>query len=512
MRLRRQKAVPAGTGWPRMRRVLGTASAALVVTSIALLPNASAQSTPADFVPGEATATAKTVTISLSLAGGKPLEVGLGNAVARFQNRTATSEGSILSLGLLQLFFGPTSQCSELPALIPADQLPPITTGDSRRPVVTTPTEVRAPGSAEAPGGVLGQQTAFATAEPQRSQATTDLISHDFGILALDGGTTEATTTLNGTVREARAVTRGTRLRVLGDIFVINNPRWEAIARSGSVTTSEGRFTFDSATVFGIDRPAAYFKDDFLNLAGGFSQMLGFLGLKITYPEVIADEYGMVQVTPLTIGVENPPIGIDFIKPLLGYLAPMKDSAWADKIGEDCRNQGVLQIADLAIGVLSGTGSAGLGVGGVSAFTAATEFPEAAELDLGEIDMGAGTDLGADLSSPALEVDSSTFAMSSDMTSSVMGSSDFASDFSSVDPSPVVPDTPPLGEVTESSTSPPDSTAPDLPSANLASNRVIPGSKGGTAAVVGGIGLVGLLGLAGADRFIMRRTKREIPD
>ena len=477
-----------------------------------MLPSVSAQATAEDFIPGEATATAKTLTISLSLGGGKPLEVGLGNAVARYQNRTATSEGTILSLGLLQLFFGPTSQCSDLPPLIPQDQLPPITTGDSRREPLLSPTEVRAPGSAEAPGGVLGNQIALATAEPQRSEARTDLISHDFGILALDGGTTEVTTSLNGTVREARAVTKGTRLRVLGDIFVINNPRWEAIARSGSVTTSEGRFTFDSATVFGIDRPAAYFKDDFLSLAGGFSQMLGFLGLKITYPEVIADEYGLVQVTPLTIGVENPPIGIDFIKPLLTSLAPLKENTWADMISEDCRNQGVLQIADLAIGILSGTGSAGLGVGGVTAFTAATEFPEAAAIDLGEIDMSSGVDLGADLAAPAFEADSTEFTAAADM-STVLGASDFSSDFSSADSSlPPIEDTAMIPETGDVATTAPASTVPDLPSANLASNRIIPGSKGGTAAVVGGIGLAGLLGLAGADRLIMRRTKREIPD
>ncbi|NLA37181.1 MAG: hypothetical protein GX868_16055 [Actinobacteria bacterium] len=490
--------------------MVGTASAALVVASVAMLPTVSAQAGAEGFIPGEATATAKTMTISLSLGGGKPLEVGLGNTVARYQNRTATAEGSILSLGLLQLFFGPTSQCSELPPLIPQDQLPPITIGDSRRAVVNTPTEVRAPGSAEAPGGVLGKQTAYATAEPQRSDAKTELISHDFGLLALDGGTTEVTTSLNGTVREARAVTTGTRLRVLGDIFVINNPRWEAIARSGSVTTSEGRFTFDSATVFGIDRPAAYFKDDFLSLAGGFSQMLGFLGLKITYPEVIADEYGLVTVTPLTIGVENPPIGIDFLKPLFTYLAPAKETAWQDMIDEDCRNQGVLQIADLALGVLGGTGSASLGVGGVTAFTAATEFPEAAPIDIGDLDLGAGLDLGssAPAPAPALEVAAPDFS-SSNIASSVMDTSRFNAIESSM---PVIEDTPIVADTTAAPPTTPASTAPNLPTANLASNRIIPGSKGGTAAVVGGIGLVGLLCLAGADRFIMRRTKREIPD
>jgi hypothetical protein len=51
--------------------------------------------------------------------------------------------------------------------------------------------------------------------------------------------------------------------------------------------------------------------------------------------------------------------------------------------------------------------------------------------------------------------------------------------------------------------------APDLPPAAI-SSRFEDGSKGGTATVVGLIGLALVLALAGGDRFVMGRAKRRI--
>ena len=38
------------------------------------------------------------------------------------------------------------------------------------------------------------------------------------------------------------------QLKVFGGLFTFQNPRWEAVARSGRVTTAEGRFSFTGAT------------------------------------------------------------------------------------------------------------------------------------------------------------------------------------------------------------------------------------------------------------------------
>ena len=474
---------------------------------------AQAADDPPGFIPGEATALAGTVVLGLSPGGGKPIEVALGKSTARYQNRTATAEGSALGLGLLQIFFGPSSQCGDRPPIIPADQLPPVTTNDSRRnQPMATPLEVRSPGTPGTPGGVLGTQIANAQAQPQQSNAATNTVTQDYGVLAIDGGHSEASTQLVGGVRQAIAVSTATRLRILGDMVVINNPRWEAIARSGATDTAEGRFTFSSASILGIERTAANFPGDFNDFANGVAGFLSGLGVSLKYPQLQV-EPGKVTMTPLTVGLANPPIGLDVIQPLLGQLAPLKDQNTRNLIAEDCNNQAILQIADLVLGILSGSGAVTLSAGGVSAFTAATDFPEPAPLTLDVPDLSAPLDVPSTTAAPlvlAQDVTSTPRVRASSSSSDdSFTPTDLGAPAAPLDPiGPTLDAAPP---VTEPVAAPSDPVF-ELPPATLVSRRYEPGSKGGTAALVGAGGLVGLLLLAGADRFVMKRTKREVPD
>lgn len=461
---------------------------------------------PPGFVPGEALASAGTMVLALSPGGGKPIEVGLGSSIARYQNRTATSEGTALSLGLLQIFLGPAAQCGDRPPIIPAEQLPPVTTGDSRRSTAMVEAlEVRSPGTPEGPGGVLGTQIANATADPQVSTAATDTVPQDFGVIAFDGGHTEVTTRLVGGVREATAVTTGTQIRILGGLVTIDRPRWEAKVTSGVTETGVGSFTFAQASIFGIPRAPEQFPTDFADFARGFSDFLSALGVRLTYPTVTTEE-GRVTVSPMTIGLAKPPLGIDFLKPLLTFLAPLKEDGARQMIADDCNNEAVLQIVDLVLGVLQGTGSVDVRVGGVSAFTAATEFPEATIIDIGAVDLAPTT------AAPVVLNQQFTAPVAAPVPS--LGSSSYDLD-------PAVPDVPlaPLAEVAlpeVAAAPPPVDTGPaepvfDLPSASLVSRRFEPGSTGGAPALVGAMTLAGLVGLALADRYVMRRRRREIP-
>ncbi|MFN8051183.1 MAG: hypothetical protein U0Q22_07110 [Acidimicrobiales bacterium] len=472
-----------------------------------LVGSASAQdgTEPTGFVPGEATAQASTVVLGLSPGGGKPIDVSLGVSKARFQNRTATSEGAALNLGLLEIFLGPSSQCGDRPPIIPKEQLPPVSSNDSRRnQPMTTPLEVRSPGDANGPGGVLGTQIANAQGTPQQSTAQTTTVPQDFGLVALDGGHTEVSTRLSGGVREAIAVTTGTQLRILGGLVTINSPRWEAIARSGAVDTAEGHFTFASASIFGFDRPAAQFASDFGDVASGIGNLLSGLGVHLDYPKVVVDS-GTVRVTPLVLGLANPPIGLDVIHPLLTALAPLKEQNARDMIAADCNNAAVLQIVDLVLGVLSGTGAVNLGIGGVSAFTAATEFPEPAPLDLGIVDAPAAPPvvLGQELTAPPVTTPLK-------LSSPVVPSVDLGSGLADLPATPIeLPQTVAAAPPVTSAVAEPSFA---LPSATLVSRRYEPGSTGGAAALVGLAGVLGLIALAAGDRMVMRRTKKEIPD
>lgn len=477
------------------RHVLMSFATAGALAAVALgIPTAGAQTgEPPGFVPGEATATATTVVLGLSPGGGKPIDVSLGVARARFQNRTATAEGSALSLGLLEIFFGPSSQCGDRPPIIPKEQLPPVTTNDSRRnQPMAAPLEVRSPGDEKGLGGVIGTQIANAAADPQTSAAATSTISQDYGVLAMDGGRTEVTTRLQGGVREAVAVTTGRQLRVLGGMAVINNPRWEAVARSGATTTSEGRFTFTSASLLGFERPVEQFGADFSGLADGLRNLLSGLGVFLEFPKVTVEE-GRVTVTPLVLGLSNPPIGLDVIKPLLGSFAEEKEASDADMIAADCNNEARLQVLDLVLGVLSGSGGVTLSLGGVSAFTAATEFPEPAPLDfgLGELTMPPPQVLPLQVTAPLPTP--IAFDSSLDLSTPVdLGLPEVAA-------LPELPAATPTTVATAATF--------DLPSATLVSSRFEPGRRGGTPALVGAGALIGLAALAAADRFVMRRRR-----
>lgn len=472
----------------RISLVGATAAAACLA---AVLPAGAQDGEPPGFVPGEATAAATTVVLGLSPGGGKPIDISLGVSRARFQNRTATAEGSALSLGLLEIFFGPSSQCGDRPPIIPGEQLPPVTTNDSRRnQPMTAPIEVRSPGDETGLGGIIGTQIANAAATPQTSTAATTTISQDYGVLALDGGRTEVSTRLEGGVREAVAVTTGRQLRVLGGMAVINNPRWEAVARSGATDAAEGRFTFTSASLLGFERPVEHFGNDFVAFADGLRNLLSGLGVFLEFPAVTVEE-GSVTVSPLVLGLTNPPIGLDVIQPLLGALADEKAASDAAMIAEDCNNQARLQVLDLVLGVLSGSGGVTLSLGGVSAFTAATEFPEPAPLDL---DFSASFGdlapppqvLPLQVTTPALDAG---FGLPDDAALGL----------------PEVAALPEVGAAVP--TSAPTAATFDLPSATLVSSRFEPGRRGGTPAVVGGVALAGLVALAAADRWVIRRRR-----
>lgn len=479
--------------------------------------DAGAQADPAAFVPGEASAQSTTFLLGLSPGGGKPIEVALGRSTAHYQNTTAKSQGEALGLGLLNVFFGPPSTCGNRPPIIPADQLPPQTTADSGlAQSMAAPIEVHSPGdpgtatTPGTPGGVIGTQIANATPSPQSSTAATTTVTQDYGVLAIDNGASTATTSLIGGVRTATAVTTATRIRVLGDMVVINEPRWEATTTSGGTTTATATFTFKSASILGFERTAANFPGDFGDFANSVAGLLSGLGVTLTYPKVVTAD-GRITITPLVLSLANPPIGTDFITPLLAFLKPALDEEKAKAVADNCNNETIQQIVDLILGVLGGTGSFTLNAGGATAFTAATVFPDSSIFDAAPPDTTPAPDATAfGATNQQSFVASNTTSRSSSSYGSSSKSSSYdtgvGSDLTAAVPVAAIPETPTTPEA------PPTTEGYILPRADLVARRFEPGHRGGPAVAVGLLGLLGLIALAAADRLIMKRTKREIPD
>ncbi len=345
-----------------IRTTLAVAGAALLLASLA------GPSAAAGFNAGDAQASADTFALNIKAANAT-IGFTYGRSIAQYRDRTGSAEGRALDLGALPTLFG-GEQCDGSPPLLNPATLPPLTRADSAvaGSEASRRTQVFQPGIDGGPAGdPAGFQDATATGLPS-SRAITESVPTDIFLLALDGGRTEVTTRLENQVREARAVVTADQLRILGGLFTINRPRWEAVARSGATTATTGSFTFDSATLFGIPRTNAEVLADLAGFKDGIEQLLAPLGVRFEMPQVQARDGG-VRVTPMAFRVENPPFGTQVLIPFLGRIDPLVQALRQAAVRDDCKNQTALTVLDVLLGVLGGSGSIEILAGGADAAT-----------------------------------------------------------------------------------------------------------------------------------------------
>ena len=117
----------------------------------------------------------------------------------------------------------------------------------------------------------------------------------------------------------AHAVTTGTQLSLLGGLLTLDNPRWEATAKSGGENSNVGTFTFTGGTFnlgIAVDpRTTDQAIASFGNVAEFARNALGFLGVTIEYPKVTLRDDG-VEVSPVKFLIESAPLGSNFLSPL----------------------------------------------------------------------------------------------------------------------------------------------------------------------------------------------------
>lgn len=222
-------------------------------------------------------------------------------------------------------------------------------------------------------GPFAGYQDATAAPGPS-SRAVTDSADADMFLVALTGGHTEVTTQLVDKVREAHAVVTADQLKVFGGLFTFDQPRWEAIARSGRYSTSEGRFTFTGATVLGLPRNADDAMADLTEFKRGLEQLLAPLGVQLDLPTIEVSD-GRVRVTPMAFRIVDPPWGAQAIAPFLSNIQPLRESLVRQALDEDCKNETPILLLDVILGVIAGSGSVEIMAGGVEARTDDTVFP-----------------------------------------------------------------------------------------------------------------------------------------
>jgi hypothetical protein len=463
----------------RTRR-LGVAALLGLSPVVALAPSAGAQED--GFRRGEAEAHAESFTLNIK-QGNANIGFTYGRSRSGYQDRTASAEAHALDLGVLPTLFA-SEQCDGSTPPMNPDTLPPKTRVDSTEDAASRSrrVEVRVPGSdGGRHGAVAGTQDAIATAQPL-SRGVTTSVDTDAFLLALDGGRTEVSSRLDGRVRSAVAVSTADELRVFGGLFTFTAPRWEARVASGDRVVNEGAFTFERATVLGVERSPQDALRDFEEFEWGLEQLLAPLGVELELPTVeVAD--GRVEVTPMAFKVVDPPFGREVLAPFFGSVQSVREAESRRLVEQDCTNALTITLLDVVLGIAAGSGAIEVMAGGVEVFTADTDFsvPPLEPLPLG---------------APALPMPA--------LPPLDLGPLDVAP----VPLAPPVVDATPVADQVKGRTEEPDDADEQAFVPATPSSRFEDTTKGAAAVAVGTAGLAGALALAFGERFRARRRAR----
>lgn len=265
------------------------------------------------------------------------------------------------------------------------------------------------------------------------------------------------------------------RLALGGGAVVLEGLAWDVHQRSGKQKEARGTFGVQGITIGGqhLAPPNAD------QLASAFTQVNGALkplGIRVDVP-VGGTDGGVATVTPLGIHLEASEPGRAVGAPLVGAIQPVRDPVASGLIAANAQLGGLVTLADVTTGALTGKGGIDLQFGGGSAYTEGERFANPfGEFTLGSggagpVSLGGGSYGDSAFTPGATTADDGTPGAAAGKG----GKNGAASD--------------------------------DL---QLAGARRQKGSTGGPAAVVGLVGLLAVLSMAGADWWRLRHEPRRI--
>lgn len=447
--------------------------------------------------------------------GGLNIGFDMGVGLVTLKEENATANSTALDLTAMYQLFGPSTACPGRPAKLATR--PPTAISNSSAPSDATvvPAEIHYPGLSGAPDGALvGTQVATATGTPAAT-GTTVSPYQDYGLFRIYDGASVVTTSRAGGIREARAVVSARAIYILGGALIIKNPKWEAVARDGVTASQAGGFTSSGGTLFGIARTHDQLVGDLRNIGSSLGWLLGSLGFHLDLPTVQITTVALpgavkgetrVRVTPLVFRVTDAPAGEAAIKGLLAALDPWIQNSNAE-LARFCDTKGNVQINDILMDILSGTGSISMYAGGVTAATDDAWFATPS------FDGPAATDdtTPPDTAAPVTAAQAPTGGDSDNSSAGFTPVGATQTDTTTYDTVPV--DTTPaevLGTAETVPTVPDEVAAIDFADTGPA-RSFRDGSTGGRGTWVGLVALAGVAMLATGDRLIMKRGRRVIP-
>lgn len=359
-----------------MTVALGGLAAALVIAQTpAGAVSAGSAGTPSapvsTFVVGGAAATSQPFQLAPRDAG-LAATITVGQSIADYRDTLAQASSQYLNLGLIGSSL--TVQCSSLPAPLKPSQLPqPLTAESASGPdhaVKTTAGPDAGNMSASA-----GRESVSATPQPNET-ATADF---DGGRLALPGVVTLAGLSSHayaelvpGSARIAQATADIHSLDLLGGKISLGGLHWAISLRSGTHPGVTRSFSLGSASIAGVSLPTAS-PGALASTLASINKLLTQSGIHISLPELTLQS-GIYAVTPLSIGIDNSPLGAKIFDPILNLFHTLADPAMAIVTKAVCSIGSIYGAINLLLTGLNGVGALDVELGGVTATSNDTTY------------------------------------------------------------------------------------------------------------------------------------------
>lgn len=470
-------------------RRVGLVGVALLATALGSLP-ARADSA---FVSGSGSAIGTAIRMGPQ-TGGLTIAITFGQSLADFQGSVGRASARAIDLGILSTALTAPG-CNGAPATFKSSDFPQPLDVDSREPNASKGKTSQQSGAPDNSPILVsaGHQQVDADDTPRSHAVTTTAAFGVPGVFEVGAGRAEVSTRIiDNATREAVTSADFSHIKLAGGMVTLQGLHWEAVQRTGKNAVSEGHATVANVLLGTSLIPIPVGGGELNTVLAPINAVLLGTGLSLD-PPVFVNKQGVVTVQPLRLRIDHSPLGQAVVAPAVTAAQPVRQPV-LDLYDQtfDCNapvgqvqvvgqvGRGAVLPTDIALSALTGTGGFVVELGGGSATTEGTSYANPFDAP---IDTGASSvtpSLSSDVPAPSGEV----------LGTSIAGGLEGAA-----------------------STPPADTTVTPGPAATLASvPSSIPGSRGGTAVVMGLLGLLAVAGVALADYLRIRRGARVIPE
>lgn len=341
--------------------------AGAVVAAVCIVEFGASSGADTAFIPGNGSATAQAITLAPT-TGGLNYAITLGISISDFQNLEAQSLSQTIDLGAIGTALE-AQGCDGGPPTINQSQVPAPVQVESVDGNHNSSNSISPSGS---PFG-FGQESAGVTTQPSATSNTQVVnISVPGGLLTISGLTSSSHASIdNGNTRTSTATSTIQSISLASGAVQIGGLKWTATQQTGGASTSSSTFTIGSLTVGGqtIDTSALSSSSNPQTVLNIINTALLPVGLNIQWPATTTLQDGTVEISPLTLGIDNNALGQEIIGANLGQVEPVRDALVNALLNANCHFANAILVGDIGIGVLAGGGNLNLQFGGAKATT-----------------------------------------------------------------------------------------------------------------------------------------------